>query len=281
MDILNKPITTFTFNDVVSFCQEGHHEGWQIDYKRDWPQDGLSKYFAAFSNTRGGVIIIGVEEDKTTGVPTVWDGVNNTAQSIERVHQWASHIEPLPSYEVHPTDEQSGKIFVLVRIYEGDRTPYYVQNDPKIYVRTGNVTPSIDLASPEMLELLVGKKQKAQLIRDFYLKTADEVYGAALRRAERQRQSAIIREEEEYKRKKQQWIADGDPVRPYVSHYYQKPLGSEASICTILLQPFYPKIPLITPRDIKSKVMEIRDGNGTSRFPLAKPRANSRRRNEL
>ena len=111
MDILNKPITTFTFNDVVSFCQEGHHEGWQIDYKRDWPQDGLSKYFAAFSNTRGGVIIIGVEEDKTTGVPTVWDGVNNTAQSIERVHQWASHIEPLPSYEVHPTDEQSGKIF--------------------------------------------------------------------------------------------------------------------------------------------------------------------------
>lgn len=273
MNILNKPITTFTFNDVISFCQEGHREGWQIDYKRDLPQGGLSKFFAALSNTRGGVILIGVEEDRNTGIPTSWNGVDNNAQSIERIHQWASNVEPTPSYEVYPTDERNGKIFILVRIFEGDRTPYYVQNDPRVYVRTGNVTPSVDLASPEMLELLVGKKQKAQRARDLYLKMSDDVYTAGLKRAERERLKTIVQEKEEYCRKKEQWIADGDPVGPYASNYYQKELGSEASICNILLQPFYPKTPLISPKELKGKIMEIRDGSGTFRldFPSLNP----------
>lgn len=273
MDILNKPINSFSFNDVVAFCQEGHREGIQIDYKRDLPQDGLAKHFAAFSNTRGGVIIVGVEEDRQTGVPTSWNGIPNNAQVVERIHQWASNVDPIPRYEVHATDVSNGNVFILIRVFEGDRTPYYVQNDARVYVRTGNITPSIDLASPEMLELLFGKKEKTKLARNIYIKRSEEIYQAGLRRAERERLKAIAEEKEEYRRKKQQWEADGDPVRPYTSRYYKRVLGSEAAMLTILIQPFYPREQLMSPQEIKGRIIEIRDGDGTFRleFPSLNP----------
>lgn len=265
MDILNKPIKDFTFANVVSFCQEGHREGLQIDYKRDLPSGGLAKFFSAFSNTRGGIIIIGVEEDRTTGIPTAWDGIDNNAQSIERVHQWASNVEPIPSYEVHATDEQGGKIFILIRIFEGDRTPYYVQNDPRIYIRTGNITPSVDLASPEAVELLIGKREKAELARRLYIQMSDNVYRAGLKRAERERLKKIAIEKENYNKEKKKLEADirGFDGKPYKSRYYSKILGSDASIFTIVAQPFYPNKPIATPAEIKDKTMEIRDGDRT------------------
>ncbi len=129
MYILNKPIETFGFDDIAAFCEEGHIEGIQLDYKRELPKD-LAKHFAAFSNTRGGVIIAGVDEDKEAGAPKTWDGVENEGKLVERVYQYAANVEPLPSLRVHPTDERNGKVFLLIRIFEGDRTPYYVQNEP-------------------------------------------------------------------------------------------------------------------------------------------------------
>lgn len=126
MDILNKPNSINTFQDIVDFCKQGEREGYELDYKQDLPPGGLSKHFAAFSNTRGGLIIIGVEEDKTTGIPKAWAGIDAKAQSIETIHQWASNVTPIPRYEVHATDIQKGKFFILIRILEGDRTPYYV-----------------------------------------------------------------------------------------------------------------------------------------------------------
>ena len=274
MDILNKPIKTFTFADVVSFCQEGHREGLQIDYKKDLPTSGLAKLFSAFSNTRGGVIIIGVEEDRMTGIPTAWDGINNNAQSIERIHQWASNVEPLPSYEVHATDEQGGKIFILVRIFEGDRTPYYVQNDPRIYIRTGSITPSVDLASPDAVELLIKKKEKAELARNLYIRMSEDVYQAGLKRAERDRLRKIAIEKENYDKEKKKLEADisGFDIKPYRSHYYSKELGSDASIFTVVAQPFHPKEPVASPPELKDKIIEIRDGDGT--FPLDFPSVN-------
>jgi hypothetical protein len=254
MDILNKPINTFTFADVVTFCQEGHREGIQIDYKRDLPSGGLSKFFAAFSNTRGGVIIIGVEENRATGVPTAWVGVNNNAQSIERIHQWASNVEPLPSYDVHITDEQGGKVFILVRIFEGDRTPYYVQNDADLWVRTGNITSLVDKASPDQTELLVGKKIKAQKVRENNLNRAHEIYEAALKRAEEERIRLDVQEKERLRRQEE----SGNTEVAFPSRIYQSKLGSQTSMCTIVVQPFYPQTSLITPNAIKNSIVDFR-----------------------
>src|SRR5918998_3340839 len=201
MKILNTPIHELTFNDVVAFCAQKHVEGIQIDYKQGIPPKGLAKQFAAFSNTRGGVIIVGVEEDSKTGVPLKWEGIQNQGKLIDRVHQFAANVEPIPDYDVRVTNESNGKVFLLIRIFEGDSTPYYVQNDFNDYVRTGNITNLIDIASPEPLSLLFGKREQASRARNVFIDRADDVYDAALSRAERERLTFIASEKE---RKKQE-----------------------------------------------------------------------------
>ncbi|GEM_PF-1767478 len=66
MNIFPKPFHDVTFADVVAFCQQKHPESTTLDYKREIPRD-LAKHFATFSNTLGGVIVVGVEEDPRTG----------------------------------------------------------------------------------------------------------------------------------------------------------------------------------------------------------------------
>jgi hypothetical protein len=245
MDVLNKPIGGMTFEKVVEFCKEGHPEGVQVDYKRDFPSNGFAKHFAAFSNTRGGVIIIGVEEDKKSGVPLKWEGVVKDAKQIERIHQTAGNVEPVPSYDVHTTDEVEGKCFVLIRIYEGDNTPYYVQNDSNVWTRNGNVSSPNEIASPDGLELMFGKKEKADKARKICLKTAEDVYLGALKREDRKRKQLI----EEAKRSGEEEKAKG---------YFQQNLGSNALICRMALLPYFPQKALVTPREIQSNLDAIR-----------------------
>jgi hypothetical protein len=243
MDILNKPINTFKFEDVVAFCKEGYPEGVQVDYKKDFPQKGIAKHFAAFSNTRGGVIIIGVEEDRKSGLPTAWEGVAKDAKQIERIHQEASNVEPVPAYEVHATEEVDGKCFVLVRVYEGDKTPYYVQNDSNVWTRTGNVSNPIDIASPDGLELLFGKKDKAEKARSLYLKIAKENYDAGLEREEKKRQEKI---------------REANKKGESVAHFGENPLGERASLFNVVVQPYFPKKALASPKELKEKLNDFR-----------------------
>ena len=187
MKILNDPINTLTFQDIVEFCKEGIVEGIQLDYKRELPPKGLAKHFASFSNTRGGVLVIGVEEDAKSSKPANWDGIVYDFKLIDKIHQYATNVDPRPSYDVFVTNEQNGRVFILVRIFEGDRTPYYVQNDANLYIRTGNITDLIGLASPEAAELLFGKKTKAEIARHNFIKRSAEIFKAANRRADKER----------------------------------------------------------------------------------------------
>lgn len=262
MNLFKDQLDSVTFTDVVAFCGEGHREGWQLDYKREIPHNGLAKFFAAFSNTRGGLIILGVEEDRQTGLPNVWDGVVDVAHTIERIHQMAATVDPKPVYEVHTTNMVGDRAFILIRVSEGAMTPYYVQNDPRVYVRTGNITPSVDIASPEMLELLVGKKHKAEALRNLRLNELRQVFQASMRKGEQDRLNKIAIEKQNYEIQSKRLLAEGKEPPVCKSRYYSKKLGSEASICEIILQPYYPQTVLMSPSEIKRRILEIRDGDG-------------------
>lgn len=259
MELLNKSISSFSFDDVVTFCKKGYPEGIQLDYKRELPLKGLAKHFAAFSNTRGGVIIVGVEEDKKTGKPIAWNGIKNEVKLIDRIHQIASNVEAIPFYEVHITDEKNRNIFLLIRIFEGDRTPYYVQNDPNLWVRTGNISKPIDIASPDYTEILYGKKSEAEFTRNIYIDRTNQIYNAALERAERERQRLITKEKDEFERKKQQDIKEtSNTTLKYSSRYIQNKLGTNVSMLTLVAQPFYPQKALITLLDLLNMIDQIK-----------------------
>lgn len=249
MKILNEPIESLKFSDVVSFCEEGHREGFQIDYKRDYSSKGLSKHIVALSNSRGGVIIIGVEEDIQTGFPKSWDGIDADAKQIERLHQEIANIEPYPSCIVHATDSQENKFFILVRVFAGDNTPYYVQNDSNVYVRTGNITKKIDIASPDGLELLFGRKEKAEKARKIHLMMSAEIYDAEVGQEEKK----IVREAQEAN-----------------SHTLFNGWGFisvDEAVCEITLQPYFPIKSIAVPKQIKDEIEEIRFKNSHFTFP--------------
>lgn len=142
------------------------------------------------------------------------------------------------------------------------------QNDGNIWVRTGNISNSIGIASPESAELLFGRKEKADLARLIYFKRAQEVYEAALKEADMDRKRKITEEHDEYKRKEASGALDLDAFAGgggFKSRIFNMNLGTNVIMCTMAIQPFYPKGALIKPQDIKSQTQQIRDGAGN--FP--------------
>jgi predicted HTH transcriptional regulator len=128
MNPFSKPFHEVNFDDVKEFCEQKYPESTTLDYKKDLPRD-LAKHFATFSNTLGGTIIIGVEEDPDTGQPLKWDGISNDGKLIEHISQFAANVIPLPSYIARLTNEQNGKVFGLINIIEGDAQPYHANSD--------------------------------------------------------------------------------------------------------------------------------------------------------
>jgi len=267
MKVLNQSIQDFSFDDIVSFCKERQIEGIQIDYKKEFPDKGLAKHFASFSNTRGGLIIVGVEEDDK-GLPFRWEGVKNERKLIDRVHQYAANVDPIPDYETCVTNEINGKTFLLVRIFEGDRTPYYVQNNSNIWVRTGNISTPIDIASPEALELLFNKRKQALRSRSVFINRAYEVYLAGLKRAEVERKELIARRQEEYLIKQRSEGVENPSLDNFKTLVVRNKLGSNVAMCTVLLQPYYPRKALANPLELKGSLQQFRaTGRHWNDFP--------------
>ena len=165
MDITRQDINKITFKDVVDFCEQKVIENLFLDYKKDKPGD-LSKQIAAFSNASGGLIVIGVEEDANS-YPAKWEGVVNINKPVDQIHQMANNVVPLPTYELAATNEVGGRIFILLRIIEGDSAPYVTRTDPTVWIRTGNISTPVGIANREDLIQLVNKSENSESRRMF------------------------------------------------------------------------------------------------------------------
>jgi hypothetical protein len=245
VDLLAQNFDTITFQDIVNFCNEKIVEGTELDYKKVIPRD-LTKHFAAMSNQRGGLIIVGVEEDSATGVPAKAEGIPNDDKVIDRVHQFANNVRSLPSYRVRVTNEVTGKIFLLIRISEGGAPPYTPVNDPTVYIRTGNITTPLRQADVDIIRDLFAKRTRAEAERSENIANAKTRVRVLLER-----------------------VHDGS--RPSQK---QQGLGEEArgniaqGIITAYLQPFHPIRELARPRAIFARLNDLRVTNSQRReFP--------------
>lgn len=245
MRILTDLIESFTFENIVDFCATQEREGIQLDYKSDLTTGSLSKHFASFSNTLGGVIIIGVEEDKA-GLPTKSEGVIVDRKNIERITQWANNVSPLPNYKIHKTNEINGKEFILIRIYEGNNTPYYIQNDGRIFIRTNDITKElIDIASPDYAKILHGKQKDATTNRAYFSERSDMIKSNLFIRAElmKTKEAKIV-------------------FRPETRFLNAK------SICGFEIQPHYPNDQLTNPENLLERIHDYQsNGHSYDEFP--------------
>lgn len=167
MSLWHKSVSDITFADVDAFCQTMQPEGMRLDYKVERPTD-LSKLIAAFANTLGGLIVLGIEADKTTNQP-VWPpqkgmptkpGIEEAITAIAR-----DAIYPPVRVAVSPIIENTllpGHSLAVVRVDESREAPHAVDDGRKIYERTGSGNKPYYFARLDRIEHLISRRRRIE-----------------------------------------------------------------------------------------------------------------------
>ncbi len=123
-------------------------EGWYVEYKSTVPKPReLAKSLASFANRYGGWLVLGVEHDRTDNTAHAFPGIRaaDVPAAVEQLRNASKDLlQPSVPYRHRilpgPLDLislEAGHCIIIIHIPEGASTPY-VQNDGRVYVRTGD-----------------------------------------------------------------------------------------------------------------------------------------------
>lgn len=104
----------------------------KLEYKK--PKSWL-KSVSAFANCNGGMLLFGVRDKDRLPI-----GLENAVKDSETISKLInSKITPLPRYELIDFSEDN-KDFIVVKVGDGPRTPYYYDSDGRreAFIRSGN-----------------------------------------------------------------------------------------------------------------------------------------------
>ncbi len=164
MSLWYKEVESITFSDIEAFCCQGIAEGLRLDYKSQIPGE-LQKLVAAFANTLGGLIIFGVEADKSTNKP-VWpargmpqvNGIEERITAICRDNIYPP-VRPLVS-GIIDNPAYPGTTLVVVRVDESPEAPHAVKGI--IYERTGSQGKPHDLSHIDRISYLLRRRGRIE-----------------------------------------------------------------------------------------------------------------------
>lgn len=178
-----KPFHSITYKDVVEFCKRGFPEGKHLDYKFLLPRnhEKFAKTIASFANSMGGLIVIGVEDDKNDKPCPPFVGIPFHAKmrgTIEDIIQ--KNIEPVVFVDVNVCiNDAQDKMFVLVNIPQSNLTPHLVGKHKRAYIRTGQSSRPETFVHPDKLPWLLDHRQKSERLRHILYDKAEshfEIY---------------------------------------------------------------------------------------------------------
>jgi hypothetical protein len=250
--LYTKRISDIEWNDVVDFCNQRIPEGATLDYKKDFPNN-LQKTIAAFANTMGGLILIGVDEDQEDKPIIPIEGITFERGISEKIMNIIlSNITPpiIPEIQVCANSDNS-KAIAIIRIPQSNITPHAINKNTEVYIRTGNRNNFEPLATVDNLFWLNDNRKKSIILRKEILDEAkkrfDKFYNYELTEAQQK----------------------GDIK-----------ISSNVSRLTFAISPCYPHQYFCTPPELRNILNQIyvRDYYMTSEeFPIAE----SRFRNKL
>lgn len=187
------PKSPATFQDVIDFCNLQVSEGINLDYKKDLSgTKGIAKTICAFANTRGGTIIVGVEDDNNKPKLPV-EGLEFTdklnTQVIDIV--LGNIFNPIiPNIIV--CEPVNNKTFIIIEVPESNNAPHAIDNDTKIYFRTGDISNPEDLADIEKIKWLLNRREKSEKFREIIKSTAVKRFLEVQKRVSNHLQSPLI-----------------------------------------------------------------------------------------
>ncbi len=165
MSLEYKPIDQITFDDIEKFCIQRVREGSRLDYKAQFPND-LQKLVAAFANTMGGTIILGVDADATTNTPR-WPprGMSRAVGIEERITAICrDNIHPPVRPQISrvlDNPHSPGSVVVVVRVDESPEAPHAVKGRV-IYERTGSQNKPFDHAHVDRIRHLFERRSRVE-----------------------------------------------------------------------------------------------------------------------
>lgn len=136
-----------TEKDLRKFISNKIPEGRDLDYKREpWPKDQneeIAKDISAFANSKGGIIIVGVEEDPLTKQPVCLTPFVVEHNCRERIDQVAhDFIEPpVDKLEIKQiASKKPSKSYLVIEIPESPKAPHMNKYDYVHYKRLNYTT---------------------------------------------------------------------------------------------------------------------------------------------
>lgn len=117
LNINNKAWDSLRSTDITKFLSSLDDETFFFEFKSDdEPPAKLVKEISAFSNTYGGYIFLGVNDDKTIGGCKKWNE--------QRIHTTIhDSLTPTPTFDVKKF-KPKGKTIFVIKIEEGSMPPY-------------------------------------------------------------------------------------------------------------------------------------------------------------
>ncbi|MDR0953264.1 MAG: ATP-binding protein [Elusimicrobiota bacterium] len=229
----NKAINEITFDDVAAFLKQQVPENTTLDYKLILPRDNekFAKTIAAFANSMGGTVIIGVkdEHDKPkppfTGIP-FHPKIRGQIESIIQ-----NYIDPIVFVDIATCkDPRSDNMFVVLNIPQSNLTPHLVGKLKRAYVRTGQSSSPEVIVHPDKLPWLLDNRKKSQNLRRILSDKAEAHFNNYLRAQNKTPESAL-------------------------------------AAASLLLTPLYPQAPYLDYKDLPNLLKSIRLDKEGNTFP--------------
>lgn len=142
-NLLTAPLDSITFEDVRAFCSLGLRESVALEYKREFsskePRKQIAKEIAAFANTHGGLLILGVGEsaDRLPEMEPQGHDLGNDPRDAIIQACYASILPPvlpeISEYLPNPSDPEKG--FLVIRVAPSDAAPHVMDDGRSVYER--------------------------------------------------------------------------------------------------------------------------------------------------
>jgi predicted HTH transcriptional regulator len=149
-------------NDLKILIGEG--EGFELEFKRKVSTPiKVAKTLMSFANTKGGIVLFGVDDDRTI------IGVGSEKEQIEMIQLAASYYCDPPLELDIDTVPYKGRDVVVVTIEESDQKPHYLNVDEseedggtRAYIRVNDKTVE---ASKEVVHILQAENPSSPPLR--------------------------------------------------------------------------------------------------------------------
>ncbi|MGD0166910.1 MAG: ATP-binding protein [Gaiellaceae bacterium] len=161
-ELLPKSLNDLTFEDVEAIVHDAGKPGESLylEWKIELTNDGIAKACAAFANTYGGFLIVGVDDDgkvvgftKKPGDEQLW------VKEILR-----SRLVPMPAFRARflarKGEKERGVLLVLVE--ESSTTPHLLAKAGTIYVRSPRSSDPVPITDQARLVDLVRRGREAR-----------------------------------------------------------------------------------------------------------------------